>query len=152
MKVLIAATPAEEGWTKFHSDANCAGLRNGEVTYGAEYVWRDLEDLPANVRPCHFECCFPGYATAAELRSKVRSRIPSPPPRGIRVGQQVKFRYLDTNEERTVTVVHGPGNAAAGELSKDTGIAKALVGHEPGEVVDVGPPHRVRRLEILEVT
>lgn len=65
MKVLISgAGTAAAAYTRFHRDANCSGLRKGEVAHGATYDVVDLDDLPETVQPCQFDCCYPGDTTA----------------------------------------------------------------------------------------
>lgn len=152
MKVLIAEAPQPKGWTKFHRDTGCAGLRKGEVADGAHYVERDLDELPDTVKPCQFECCFQGYQTAADLKAKVQDRPAGQPLTGIRIGQEVEFRELGGRETETWRIVRGAADRAAGELSSDTPIARALLGHEEGAVVDIALPNKVLRVEIVKVT
>lgn len=151
MKVLIAHAPSPSGWTKFHRDSNCSGLRKGEVSDGAEYVLRDLEDLPDTVKPCQFEYCFKGYSSASELKSKVHGPAKSSPARGVRVGQRVTFRELGSSEEFTRKIVSDPADASVGEISKGSEIAKALLGHEIGEVVEIPQRQSVARYEIVAI-
>lgn len=151
MKVLIAKAPSRSGWTKFHRDGLCSGLRKGELADGADYVSRELGDLPDNVKPCQFECCFQGYSTAADLKSRVHGSPTPKPARGVRVGQLVTFREVGHSETKTIRLVDGGANRADGELPRDTPIAKGLLGHEAGEVVDIQLPSRVLLVEILKV-
>jgi hypothetical protein len=151
MKVLVAKAPTPSGWSRFHRDAGCPGLRKGEVTHGAEYVAVELADLPDKVLPCQFECCFPGYETAADLTARVHSRPVSRPVTGIRVGQEVEYRELGESETKRWRIVPGAANPDEGELSANTPIARALIGREPGEVVDIALPSRVMRVEIGRV-
>jgi hypothetical protein len=149
MKVLIAEAP--NGFTKFHRDANCSGLRHGEVTWGADYVARDLEELPDTVEPCQFPCCFQGYKGAGDLKARVHDRAASPPPKGVRIGQAVRFRELG-RAEQTVKIVRRNADRTKGELSAETPIARGLLGSEVGEVVDIALPGKVMRVEILSVS
>ncbi len=151
MKVLIAKAPPPAEWTKFHRDAGCSGLRKGELADGATYVERELEELPDTVKPCQFPCCFQGYQTAGELKSRVHDRPAPRPERGIRVGQVVEFRELGGREVTGVRIVRGAASRAKGELSADTAIARGLLGHEAGEVVEISLPRKVMRIEILKV-
>src|SRR4051812_15763738 len=98
MKVLIAEAPGRVGWTKFHRDPGCSGLRKGELADGANYVEHELEELPDTVKPCQFPYYFQGYETPADLNARVRTRTASHPVTGIRVGQEVEFRELGESE------------------------------------------------------
>jgi Transcription elongation factor, GreA/GreB, C-term len=151
MKVLVAKAPTSSGWSRFHRDAGCPGLRKGEVTHGAEYVAVELADLPDKVLPCQFECCFPGHETAADLTSRVHSRPAARPATGIRIGHEVEYRELGGSETEMWRIVRGAANLNEGELSANTPIARALIGREPGEVVDIALPNRVVRVEIGRV-
>lgn len=150
MKVLIARAPKPKNWTKFHNDPNCSGLRKGEDADGAQYVLRDLDDLPDNVKPCKF--CFPGAERKADVNA---SGVLDSGPRlskGVRVGHVVEFRDLVTAKSERWRIVSGP-STAPDELSAETPIAKGLLGHEPGEVVDIELRNgRVRRVEITAVS
>jgi transcription elongation GreA/GreB family factor len=122
------------------------------VAHGAEYVERDLEELPDSVKPCQFPCCFQGYASVSDLTKRVHDKSPARrSPSGIQVGQEVSFRQVDQQRVTTVRIVHGAGDPAKGELSRETPIAKALLGCEQGEVVEVALPQRVMQVEITEV-
>jgi hypothetical protein len=151
MKVLIAEAPGRTGWTKFHRDFACSGLRKGELADGADYVERDLEEPPDSVKPCQFPCCFQGYDTAAALKTRVRSRSIPASVTGIRVGQAVEFRELGDSETKSWRIVRGAANPAEGELSAGSPIARGLIGREPGDVVDIALPSRVLRVEIVDV-
>jgi hypothetical protein len=152
VKVLIAYNPGySQPWSRFHRDANCSGLRKGEDANGLDYELHELEDLPETVKPCQFETCFKGYETRADLLARVHDR-PVPKPRtGIQVGQEVEYRELGKAETTTIRIVPGASNPSEGELSVGTPIAKALLGHEPGEVVPIKLPNRVIRGEIVDV-
>jgi len=149
VKVLIARAPGPKKWTKFHRDPNCSGLRKGEIADGAQYVLRDLDDLPDTVEPCRFDCCFPGSVTTADLRTRGAVNAEPKPARDVRVGHEVEFRNLATGKAERRRIVQGSAKSPD-ELSAEAPIAKGLLGHEPGEVVDIElPSGKVIRVEIV---
>jgi transcription elongation factor GreA len=64
-------------------------------------------------------------------------------------GLTAEIRDEDTGDVQTWTIV-GPTEAdrASGKISAESPVAKALVGHAPGETVSVQTPRGVRRLRI----
>jgi hypothetical protein len=151
VKVLIAEAPAPLGFTKFHRDANCSGLRKGELADGATYVARELDALPDTVKPCQFPCCFQGYESARDLKARVLERPSAQPVSGIRAGDEVEFRELGEDESRRRRLVKGAADQARGELSVDSPIGRGLLGHEEGQIVDIALPRKTIRMEILSV-
>jgi transcription elongation factor GreA len=68
----------------------------------------------------------------------------------VEVGSRV--RYRDGDKEADVSVVHAlEADLAAGKISVDSPIAKALLGHAAGDRVTVETPRGARELEILTV-
>jgi transcription elongation factor GreA len=64
-------------------------------------------------------------------------------------GRTAQVRDEATGELHTWTVVGAAeADRAAGKLSAESPVAKALLGHAPGEVVDVQTPRGVRKLRI----
>ena len=153
MKVLISGDgTAASRYTSFHRDANCSGLRKGEVAHGATYNDVDLDDLPETVQPCRFECCYPG-ATTASLKRRVHDA--RKPKTGLQVGQTVTYRELGESETTTWRLVDGPTDVDRRELSIKSPIAKSLIDMHGGtftlksklrigtEVIVTFPPERV---------
>ncbi len=64
-------------------------------------------------------------------------------------GRTAEIVDEDTGEVNTWTVVGAAEtDRAAGKISDQSPVAKALLGHAPGEVVEVETPRGVRRLRI----
>lgn len=64
-------------------------------------------------------------------------------------GRTAEIRDEGTGELHTWTVVGAAeADRAAGKLSDQSPVAKALLGHAPGEVVEVETPRGARRLKI----
>ena len=65
----------------------------------------------------------------------------------------VKVRNLTAGGEMTVTIV-GPNEAdfSKGRLAATTPVAKALMGHSKGEVVEAAVPSGTIKFEILDIT
>jgi transcription elongation factor GreA len=63
-----------------------------------------------------------------------------------------EIRDVDTDQLYTWTIV-GPTEAdrAAGKLSSESPVARALLGHAAGETVEVSTPRGVRRLKIERI-
>jgi transcription elongation factor GreA len=67
-------------------------------------------------------------------------------------GRTAEIVDEDTGEVNTWTVVGAAEtDRAAGKISDQSPVAKALLGHAPGEVVEVETPRGVRRLRILRL-
>ena len=70
----------------------------------------------------------------------------------VSVGSRVSFRDRESNEVTEVTVVHRlEADVAAGKLSVESPVAKALLGARAGEDVTVDAPNGTKQLTILEV-
>lgn len=66
---------------------------------------------------------------------------------------KVKVRNLALNREMQFTIVgEQEANFAAGKLSVNTPIAKALLNHKVGETVEAQAPNGVMKFEILEIS
>ena len=70
----------------------------------------------------------------------------------VSVGSRVSFRDRESNEVTEVTVVHRlEADVAAGKLSVESPVAKALLGARAGEDVTVDAPNGTKQLTILDV-
>jgi hypothetical protein len=145
MKVLIWGEPGT--FTRFHGDDNCPAVRRNENTYGVAYRQVELDDLPADVEPCNFECCFPGKETAAEVKEMYATRIIE--TSGIRPGEWVTFRPLGSDKTMRKKIVRVAPESERDEISAGSPYAKAMLGHEAGHVVDVELPHKTVQIEIV---
>ena len=74
-------------------------------------------------------------------------------PGVVGVGSTVEFRDEANGAVRTVTLVHRlEADSAAGKLSAESPIARALSGAKQGATVEVETPGGAKRLAILNVT
>lgn len=70
----------------------------------------------------------------------------------VGTGSKVSFRNSATDEVSDVTLVHRlEADSAAGKLSVESPVAKALLGARAGDTVSVTTPGGEKRLEILAV-
>jgi transcription elongation factor GreA len=70
----------------------------------------------------------------------------------VGTGSKVSFRDSATDEVSDVTVVHRlEADSAAGKLSVESPVAKALLGGRAGDTVNVTTPGGEKQLEILAV-
>ncbi len=71
----------------------------------------------------------------------------------VRFGNTVSLEDAETGERMTYTIVgEDEADAGAGQISVTSPIARALLGKEPGDSVQVRVPRGTRELEILEVS
>lgn len=118
-----------------------------EDTHGAAYRQVELDDLPTDVEPCGFPCCFPGRESAAEVKEMFTPRIIE--PSGIRPGQWVTFRPLGTDTTMRKKIVRVAPVRERDEISAASPYGKAMLGHEVGHVVEVGLPSKTIQIEIV---
>ena len=71
----------------------------------------------------------------------------------VQILTTVTLRDVKKNREMKYTLVSdGEANLREGKLSINTPIAKALIGHKVGEVVEVKIPAGILNLEILNIS
>jgi transcription elongation factor GreA len=76
----------------------------------------------------------------------------TPPGDRVGIGSRVSFRDRESNKVARVTVVHRlEADVAAGKLSVESPVAKALLGARAGEDVSVDTPNGIKQLTILDV-
>jgi len=91
-----------------------------------------------------------------ELEALLRGAVPSgpaAPAQRVGMGSSLRLRDVDSGEELEYTLV-GPGEVdpARGRISVSSPVGQALLGHSPGEVVEVATPGGRYRYHILSVT
>ena len=76
----------------------------------------------------------------------VQQRATSAPPAGIQIGTTVEARDLDSDKQRTWTLVaKSAADPAAGKLSTASPVGQALLGREIGDTISVITPGGTRR-------
>ncbi len=70
---------------------------------------------------------------------------------GAAVGDSVRYRFLDEDEEAFVTLVPYESNPNLGMINKDTPVARALLGRADGDECEVMLPTGKRRIRIVKV-
>ncbi len=74
------------------------------------------------------------------------------PPDIVTLGKRVTIRDLTTQEEDVYTILgEGESDIDNGVISYLSPIAKALINHKKGEVVEVQLPRGTRKYEILDI-
>jgi transcription elongation factor GreA len=89
-----------------------------------------------------------------ERRLRVARVLRPDEPSGLIVslGSYVVLDDLDEHSrEEYVLVSSAESDPAAGRLSNESPVGRAIAGHHPGDLVDVHAPHRVRHLQIADV-
>jgi len=82
-------------------------------------------------------------ASAKPIRLQIRT---------ISVGSRVLIEDLDDgSSEEYVLVSQAESNLAAGRLSCESPVGRAIEGHRPGDTVDAHAPRRIRHLRIAAV-
>jgi transcription elongation factor GreA len=70
----------------------------------------------------------------------------------VKFGATVRIVDEDTDQEKTYTIVGDPeADASAGRISISSPIARALIGKEVGDSIEVTAPGGARGYEILEI-
>lgn len=93
---------------------------------------------------------------AADLEDELaRATVLEPqsiPPDIVRMGSKVRFRFVDTNESREVTLVY-PGEASVdeGRISILAPIGTALIGLGVGQRISWSTPEGARVIEVVAV-
>ena len=96
------------------------------------------------------------YTTSVAVRPNVGMLIAVDRPttvedRSIRLGTKVTLKDDDTGRLSTYQIVpETQGNIEMGRISIDTPLARALIGHEVNDVVDVRAPGGIRSYTIIE--
>ncbi|GLQ16091.1 transcription elongation factor GreA [Maritalea porphyrae] len=71
----------------------------------------------------------------------------------IKFGATVELVDEDTEEEKTYQIVGNPeANASAGKISLSSPIARALIGKEEGDSIEVAAPGGSKAYEVLKVS
>lgn len=71
----------------------------------------------------------------------------------VQIMTKVRLKNIKMNKEMLYTLVaESEANFREGKISVATPIAKALMGHKVGDVVEVKVPAGVQQLEILEIS
>ena len=74
------------------------------------------------------------------------------PAEAVTFGKRVKIKDVNSGAERVCTILgEGETDPEKGIIAYTSPLAKALIGHEQGEVVDVHLPVGVKTFEILDV-
>jgi transcription elongation factor GreA len=70
----------------------------------------------------------------------------------ITLGKRVKIKEVNTGDEREYTILgEGETDIDNGIISYQSPLAKALMSHKQGDVVDVQLPREMKKFEILEI-
>lgn len=79
-----------------------------------------------------------------------RSQIPE---EGVSIGKRVRLLDLAAGEEYAYTLVSPPeADFDAGKISVSSPLGQGLIGHRPGEEVEIRIPAGLRRYRLLEVS
>ncbi len=70
----------------------------------------------------------------------------------VEIGSTVTLRDETGEEEQYAIVGAMEAEPALGRISNQSPVARALMGHRPGETVDVETPMGTRRLTIVQIT
>ena len=74
------------------------------------------------------------------------------PPDIITLGKRIKIKDVNTGDERAYTILgEGETDIDKGIISYQSPLAKALISHKQGEIVDVKLPRGMKKFEILEI-
>ncbi|MFQ5751940.1 MAG: transcription elongation factor GreA [bacterium] len=75
------------------------------------------------------------------------------PPDIITLGKHIKIRDVESGEEDNYTILgEGETDIDNGIISYQSPLAKALINHKKGEIVEVKLPGGLKKYEILEIT
>lgn len=146
-----------EGYEKLRKDLADA-LAQRPVISAAIAEARDKGDLSENAE----------YESAREEQGKLESRIAFLKDQvanarildesqintdKVQMLTKVKVKNLNANKVMEFTLVgESEADFAAGKLAATTPIAKALIGHSKGEVVEAKVPSGVIKFEILDIS
>lgn len=74
------------------------------------------------------------------------------PPDVITLGKRIKIKDLDSNDEKVYTILgEGETDIENGIISYLSPLARALISHKKGDVVDVQLPRGPKKFEILKI-
>lgn len=139
-------------------DLNCHRI-DGFHWVTSPYRKVDVTEIPDSVGRCGF--CGGGRPAPKNPQpikhpKTTAGTAPATPPEpvgAIGVGSTARVRNEQTGELHTWTIVSaGEQDTARGRLSKDSPIAKAVLGHVAGETVTAITPRGERQYTIAEVT
>lgn len=124
-------------------EAMGVAIQHGDVSDSGDYraardeIWRIDDEIRGLQQKL-------SQATIVDYSTMVKDKI------GIGSTVKVKDRKLD--EIETLTLVgHGETNFRASKIAIDSPIGAALVGHKPGDVVEIAVPAGKLVYEILEL-
>jgi transcription elongation factor GreA len=114
-------------------------------------VWDSPEYLAAREEQAFVEG---RIATLEKLlaQAEVVEVAPSAAWPSVEVGSTVILRDESGEEERYSVVGAMEAEPGQGRISNQSPVGKALMGHHPGETIDVETPMGTRRLTIVEIT
>jgi transcription elongation factor GreA len=120
-----------------------AAREHGDIKENAEY--HAAKDKQANY-----------MAKLGQLQERFsRARIVRKeelPPDIITLGKRVKIRDVEADELKEYTILgEGETDINKGIISYQSPLAKALLSHKKGDVVEVNLPRGIKKFEILEV-
>ncbi|MGM0378559.1 MAG: transcription elongation factor GreA [Bacillota bacterium] len=76
----------------------------------------------------------------------------SPDNDKVSINSKVDIKYLDSDEEATVTIVPSiEAEPFDGKISNESPIGKALLDHVPGETIPVEIPDGILNIKILDI-
>jgi transcription elongation factor GreA len=71
----------------------------------------------------------------------------------VRIGVTVKIKDIDFNEEFSYTIVgDAEADFDAGKISLASPVGKGLLGHKPGDTVDIQAPARMLHYKIISIS
>lgn len=155
---MAATYMSEEGYKKILEEINYLESVERPKASQAIAEARDKGDLSENAE----------YDAAKEAQGKLESkiamlkdqvanaRIIDPSKLScdkVQIMSKVRLLNKRMNKEMTYTIVsESEANFREGKISVQTPIAKALLNHKVGDVVEVRVPAGVQQLEILEIS
>ena len=154
---MAASYMSEEGYRKLLDEINYLESVERPKASAAIAEAREKGDLSENAE----------YDAAKEAQGKLESRIAilkdqvanariidasKISTEKIQIMNRVKLLNKKMNKEVTYTIVaESEANFREGKISVATPIAKALLGHKVGDVVEVKVPAGIQQLEVLEI-
>lgn len=154
---MAASYMSQEGYNKILEEINYLESVERPKASAAIAEARDKGDLSENAE----------YDAAKEAQGKLESRIAILKDQvanariidaskistdKVQIMSRVRLMNKKLNKEVTYTIVaESEANFREGKISVATPVAKALLGHVVGDVVEVKVPAGVQELEILEI-
>lgn len=70
----------------------------------------------------------------------------------VRIGNSVKIKYVDDNEQEEYTIVGSQeADPIRNKISNESPIARAILGYKAGDIVTVESPNGKYNIEIIEI-